>query len=198
MLPKAPLTVGSKAVAVIVLASLNAASHAQTTGIYPDAVYYDAKVVTVDKGFTIAEAFAVLSEKFVAVGSTRAMLALAGPRTKKVDLHGRAVIPGLIDDHYHYLSNAGNDFRDVSLVRAKSLDEFLDIIKRRADEMSPGAVMTTQSGWLPDQFNGRLPNKTDLDKAAPRNPLFVRGGHTMYLNSAALKLAGIDRNTPNP
>ena len=200
MLPKTPLTIGYRAVAVIVLALLGTTSRAQTrsAGIYPDAVYYDAKVITVDKNFTTSQAFAVLGEKFIAVGSNRAMLALAGSRTKKVDLHGRAVIPGLIDDHYHYLSNAGNDFRDVSLVRAKSLDEFLEIIKRRADEMSPGAVMTTQSGWLPDQFNGRLPNKEDLDKAAPRNPLFVRGGHTMYLNSAALKLAGIDRNTPNP
>ncbi|HEV2387629.1 MAG TPA: amidohydrolase [Candidatus Acidoferrales bacterium] len=168
------------------------------TALYPDAVYYNGKVLTVDKNFSVAQAFAIWDGKFVAVGASRAALALAGPRTEKVDLRGRTVIPGLSDDHYHFMMNAGADFKEISLVRARSFDEFLGLIKKRADETPPGQVIETQSGWLPDQFGGRLPDKDDLDKVAPRNPLFVRGGHTMYLNTAALNLARITRATPNP
>jgi predicted amidohydrolase YtcJ len=167
-------------------------------GIFPDAIYYNGKIVTVDKSFSTAEALAVLDDKIVAVGTSRQILPLAGAKTVKVDLHGRTVIPGLSDDHYHYLSNASNDFREISLVRATSFDEFLAIIKKRADSAPAGEVLATQSGWLPDQFDGRLPTKADLDKAAPNNPLLVRGGHTMYLNSAALKMAGITAATPSP
>jgi predicted amidohydrolase YtcJ len=183
--------------AVALLKSVSAAAQ-ERPAIYPDAVYYNGKVVTVDSKFSVVQAFAVLDDKFVAAGTTVDILRLAGPRSKKVDLHGSTVVPGLIDDHYHFISNAGNDFREVALVDAKTFDEFLNIIKERADHTPPGEVITTQSGFLPDQFSGRLPNKDDLDKAAPRNPLFVRGGHTMYLNSAALKLAGITRDAPNP
>lgn len=167
-------------------------------GIFPDAIYYNGKVITVDKAFSTVQAFAVLREQIVAVGSDRQILPLAGPDTLKVDLQHHTVVPGLSDDHYHYLSNASNDFREISLVRATSFAEFLAAIKERADASPPGQVLATQSGWLPDQFDGRLPNKDDLDKAAPNNPILVRGGHTMYLNSAALKMAGITAATPNP
>src|SRR3569832_1040094 len=160
-------------------------------GIYPDAIYFNGKVATVNSKFAIVQAFAVLGDKFVAVGTNAEIQALAGPRTKKVDLQGRTVVPGLIDDHYHFINNAGNDFREVALVHAKSFEEFLSILKGAAEHTPPGQTITTQSGFLPDQFGGRLPYVQDLDVVAPRNPLFVRGGHTMYLNSAALKLAGI-------
>ncbi|MGH9702931.1 MAG: amidohydrolase, partial [Candidatus Acidiferrales bacterium] len=184
---------------VVVLTAFWLEARAQTrSGFAPDAIYHNGKIVTVDQNFSIAQAFAVYDDKFVAVGSNSAMLALAGPRTRKIDLQGRTVVPGLMDDHYHYLSNAANDFKEISLVYAKSYDEFLQIIKTRADQTPPGEPIATQSGWLPDQFGGKLPNKADLDKVSPRNPLFIRGGHTMYLNSSALKLAGITRDTPNP
>lgn len=168
------------------------------SGIFADSVYYDGKIVTVDKSFSTAQALAVLDGKIIAVGSDKQVLALAGPKTVKVDLHGHTVLPGLSDDHYHYLSNASNDFREISLVRAGSFEEFLATIKKAADAAPAGKVLATQSGWLPDQFGGRLPNKADLDSVAPNNPLLVRGGHTMYLNSAALKMVGITSATPSP
>ena len=167
-------------------------------GIYADTVYHNGKIVTVDKDFSVAQAMAIQNDKIVAVGSNDDVLKLAGSQTKRVDLEGHTVVPGLIDDHYHFMGNAGGAFRNVSLVNAASFDEFLRLIKKEADEMPPGEVMTTQSGWLPDQFEGRLPTKEDLDKTAPRNPLFVRGGHTMFLNTAALKMAGITSTTRAP
>jgi len=190
------------AIRVFAILMVLAAYHSQVAGaavgIFPDAIYYNGKIVTVDDNFSIVQALAVLGDKIVLVGTDKDLLPLAGPKTVKVDLHGHTLIPGLSDDHYHYLSNASNDFREISLVRANSFDEFLATIKDRADKSPAGEVLATQSGWLPDQFNGRLPNKSDLDKAAPNNPLLVRGGHTMYLNSAALKMAGITAATPNP
>jgi predicted amidohydrolase YtcJ len=192
--PAAPLW---SALTFFLIAVLSATAGAQT-GLYADAVYYNGKIITVDAKFSIAQAFAVLDDKFVAVGTNQTVLALAGPRTKRIDLQGRSVVPGLIDDHYHFISNAGNDFREIALVDAKSWDEFLNIIKTRADQTPPGEPISSQSGWNHDQFGGRLPTKEDLDKVAPRNPVFLHGGHTMYLNSAALKLAGITRDTPNP
>jgi predicted amidohydrolase YtcJ len=190
------------AIRVFAILMVLAASHSQVAGaavgIFPDAIYYNGKIVTVDDNFSVVQALAVLGDKIVLVGTDKELLPLAGAKTVKVDLHGHTLIPGLSDDHYHYLSNASNDFREISLVRANSFDEFLATIKDRADKSPAGEVLATQSGWLPDQFNGRLPNKSDLDKAAPNNPLLVRGGHTMYLNSAALKMAGITAATPNP
>src|ERR1700675_3803862 len=67
----------------------------------PDAVYYNGKVITVDSANSTKEAFAVKGDKFLAVGTTREMRALAGPKTQLVDLKGKAVMPGLMDNHNH-------------------------------------------------------------------------------------------------
>jgi predicted amidohydrolase YtcJ len=181
----------------LAVTTLSVQARAQSR-LYPDAVYYNGKVATVDKNFSMAQAVAILGDKFVAVGTDKQILALAGPRTTKVDLNGRTVVPGLIDDHYHFMDKAGTSFKRVALVDAMSYDAFLNILKAEAAETAPGQWIITQSGFLPDQFGGRLPNKEDLDKVAPNNPLFVEGGHADYLNSAGLKLAGITRDTPNP
>src|SRR5689334_5333428 len=67
----------------------------------PDAIFYNAKVVTVDPNFHIAEAFAIRGERFTAVGSNKQVRALAGKQTRTIDLGGRTVIPGLMDNHHH-------------------------------------------------------------------------------------------------
>ena len=78
----------------------------QITVPAPDAIFYSGKVVTVDPGFSIQQAFAVRGEQFVAVGSDAQILPLAGPETRKIDLHGFTVIPGLMDDHDHVYAAA--------------------------------------------------------------------------------------------
>jgi predicted amidohydrolase YtcJ len=107
--------------AFLVVASLGAlltGCSQREPGIYADTVYHNGKIVTVDKDFSVAQAMAILNDKIVAVGSNDDVLKLAGSRPKRVDLEGHTVVPGLIDDHYHFMGNAGGAFRNVSLVNA--------------------------------------------------------------------------------
>src|SRR5579864_3873406 len=82
----------------------------------PDEIFYNGKVIMVDPSFRIAEAFALLGDTFLAVGSNASIKALARPRTRMVDLKGHAVIPGLIDNHTHQYNAALIEFRGVDLV----------------------------------------------------------------------------------
>ena len=99
----------------------------------PDAVYYNGKVITVDASNSIKEAFAVKRDKFLAVGTSRAMRALAGPQTQLVDLRGRAVMPGLMDNHNHAyhaaLASRGLDLREVT-----SLAGLLERVRQAAED----------------------------------------------------------------
>src|SRR2546430_526482 len=81
-----------------------AAVFAQQNGAPPDAIFFNGKVVTVDRGFTIQQAFATRGEVYVAVGTNKAIRALAGKSTRLIDLKGATVIPGLTDNHYHMYS----------------------------------------------------------------------------------------------
>src|SRR5437016_12301447 len=88
----------------------------------PDNIFYNGKVITVDRDFHIAQAFAVKGETFLAVGSNREMRALAGPKTRLIDLTGHAVIPGLMDNHNHQHMAAMLD-RGVDMSNLTSLAE---------------------------------------------------------------------------
>ena len=102
---------------------------------YADIVFYNGKVLTVDEGFTIREAVAIRDGKFLAVGDSRAIEAMAGPQTRKVDLDGRSVIPGLIATHQHgYVGNSSKsgterlEFKDV----ASGLEEIKALVAKYA------------------------------------------------------------------
>jgi predicted amidohydrolase YtcJ len=88
----------------------------------PDTVFYNGKVITVDSSNSTKEAFAVKGDKFLAVGTTREMRALAGPQTQLVDLKGKAVMPGLMDNHNHAyhaaMANRGIDLKEVPSLAA--------------------------------------------------------------------------------
>src|SRR5262245_31496583 len=93
----------------------------QDTAATPDAIFFNGKVITVDAGFSIQQAFAVKGETFVAVGTNDRIRALAGRATRVIDLHGSAVIPGLTDNHDHVFDSAKIMLRGVSLDGATSL-----------------------------------------------------------------------------
>ena len=162
----------------------------------PDAVYYNGKVITVDSANSTKEAFAVKGDKFLAVGATREMRALAGPQTQQVDLKGKAVMPGMMDNHNHAyhaaMAKRGIDLREVT-----SLAALLDGVRKAAASAGPGKAVYVASGWELNKFpEKRPPSRQDIDKVAPNNPVVIylnRG--QIYLNSAALKIAGITRDT---
>jgi len=162
----------------------------------PDLIFHNGRILTVDRDFRMAEAAAISGGRFTAVGASRDILKTAGPGTTVVDLQGRAVVPGLGDNHLH--SAGGGPGVDLSL--ARSLAELLEAIGGKVRQSSPGELILTNSDWHEAQLKEqRLPYRQDLDRVAPANPVVVvRGGHEYILNSAALKKWNITRETKEP
>jgi len=162
----------------------------------PELILHGGTVYTADADGSVIQAVAIRDGRFVAVGPDDEVRALAGPETDVRDLGGRAVLPGLGDDHFH----AAGGGPGVELSDARTLQEVLDAIAAAAQEKDPGELIVTQSDWHEGQLDEqRLPYRDDLDAAAPNHPVVVvRGGHEYILNSAALERFGIDRSTEVP
>lgn len=158
---------------------------------------YNGKVFTVDEKFTTAEAVAVDGERIVAVGSTQE-LKNKYQATQEINLQGRLVTPGFNDAHVHFLRGA-LALLSVNVEGTKSLSEAQAKVVAKVKELKPGEWVIGR-GWDHTIWKQNFPTKADLDLIAPDNPVFlVRvDGHVAWVNSAALKLAGIDKNTKNP
>jgi hypothetical protein len=166
-------------------------------------VVINAKVYTVDAAMPRAEAFAVKGGRFLAVGSSADMKALAGKSTQTFDAKGMTVVPGFADCHNHapgttllYEVLVGNPF-EVEFVTIKSIVEKL---RAKAKDTPPG---TWVEGYFFDDTkvqDKRELNVHDLDEVSKEHPVVVghRGGHTSYYNSKALEMAGITKGTPDP
>ena len=172
------------------------AAFGQRPSAIPDEIFYNGKIVTVDASFGVREAFAVRGENILAVGSNGEMQALAGPQTRRTDLRGHTVIPGLMDNHNHQYHATVVFLRGVDLRGVPSLAELLNRIRREAARTPAGRVVYGSMGWNPNEFpERRRPTRQDLDKAAPNHPVVVYQARGLaHLNSAALRLAGITRD----
>lgn len=179
----------------LLAAALSAVTLAQP-GAAPDVVLVNGKVVTVDRAFSVAEAVAVTGDRVTAVGTTAQIKALAGANTKVIDLGGKTLIPGLMDNHLH---SAGGG-PGVDLSRARSLADVFAALSARVRETPAGGVILSNSDWHEAQLREkRLPLRDDLDKVAPNHPVvLVRGGHEYIVNSAALRRWRIDESAPEP
>ena len=163
-----------------------------------DLIIRDAHIVTVDPKFSIAQAAAVRGGKFIAVGSDAEVMKSAGPRTRVVDLHGETVLPGFNDTHVHL--TAGEELPlQVDLTHISSIKQIQTAIAARARQVKPGEWIAGTRGWWEYQLaEGRLPTRADLDSAAPENPVAIPGPHYMIVNSRALALVHVTRDTPDP
>jgi len=181
---------------VLVTLAVGGATHMTGQSAPPDIIFHNAKIVTVDRAFSYAQAAAVRDGRFVAVGTNADIRQLAGPGTRLIDLASRTVVPGLADNHLH---NAGGG-SGVDLSRARSLAEVLSAIAARAKTAPADAVIVTNSDWHEAQLKEqRLPLRRDLDSVAPHHAVvIVRGGHEYILNSAALRRWNIDERTRVP
>ena len=166
-------------------------------GVLPaDTVFINGKVFTADTQSAIVQAFAVKDDRFVAAGSDAAIRVYQGPATKIVDLHGRLVVPGLADGHLH---NEGGG-PGIDLSQARTLADLLAAVATAAKSANPGDLIVSNADWHEAQLKEkRLPLARELDEAAPKNPVvLVRGGHSMILNTVALRKFNITRDTQQP
>jgi predicted amidohydrolase YtcJ len=162
-----------------------------------DLLLTNGNVYTVTEKQPKAEAIAVKTNRIVFVGSNED--AKKFHAAKIVDLHGLTVVPGFTDSHCHIFGIGEREMR-LNLEGTNSLEDFLGRVKERVDKTGPGKWITgrgwIETFWKPPQF----PTRQDLDKIAPNNPVFLTraDGHAAIANSAALKIARIDKNTADP
>ena len=163
----------------------------------PDTILTNGKIVTVDERFSIAGAVAVTGSRISAVGSTRDIEALAGPRTRRIDLGGRTVVPGLIDNHMH-LMRAGTTWQyEVRWDGIASRADAVRMLRERTKAVPPGEWIYTLGGWAMEQFDDKTPfTRAELDRIAPDHPVLLQASYyRSYLNSRAAKALGVDAPT---
>ncbi len=164
-----------------------------------DLIITNAVVYTMNPAQPTATAFAVRDGKFLAVGDNTTIEALGGPQTKTVDLGGASVLPGLCDAHIHFTHYALG-LQRIDIFEVPSLQEMQQRVAAKV-QTTPASSWLTGWGWnqtlWPDK---RFPTRQDLDVVAPDHPVLLheKSGHSAIANTLALRLAGLDANTPNP
>lgn len=164
-----------------------------------DIVFKNGNVYTANDKAPQAQAIAVKADRIVFVGTNAAAQRFVGTNTRVVDLQGKTVLPGFTDSHQH-LSGVGQREMTLNLEGTTSLEDFLAKVKARVDQTKPGEWITGR-GWIETHWKPPVfPTRADLDSVAPNNPMILAraDGHGSVANSAALNLAGITKDTPNP
>jgi predicted amidohydrolase YtcJ len=162
-------------------------------------LFLKGKIYTMDRTLPRVQAVAIEGNRILAVGSDEeAREQTRGVGWEVLDLEGKAVVPGFIDCHVHFLGFAlglrGLDFKVVD-----SLEGALELVGECTRKRGPGEWITG-FGWDHHGWQGGFPRKEDLDHVAPENPVALRrkDGHLMWVNSLALERARIDEETPDP
>ena len=170
--------------------------------IQADLVVLNGNVITVDDTQPRAEAFAVLGDEFVAVGSTSDIRRWVGESTTVIDAEGRTITPGFIDAHMHprptYPESSPLSTVDLRPASVASMSDVIDALAAKAELVPDGQ-------WIrgiryEDTKLGRHPTRADLDQASDRHPIYIThsSGHLGVANSFVLRAAGITRDTPDP
>lgn len=164
-------------------------------------IYINGNIITMNEAAPAAEALGVSGESIAIVGSNADVRAWGGDDCESIDLGGKTVIPGLIESHNHISPGAvWSSYANCSSVTCSTLEEVLDAISERVAQTPAGEWV--QGFGLDDTANAdmRHLNRHDLDAITTEHPIYVShvSGHLAYLNSKALEMAGINRDTPDP
>ena len=154
----------------------------------PDRIFYNGEILTVDEDFSTAEAIAIRGERILAVGDTADIRGLADGDTVQIDLGGKTMIPGLIDNHIHYLRGTNFAAYELRIHGVTSRAKVHDMITARAEDLGPGEWVFILGGWNEQQFADKPGGFTreELDEAAPNNPVFIQKTYSsFYMNSLA-------------
>jgi len=182
-------------------AALSMRSAFAQSAITADLILSNGKIVTVDDRFTIAQAVAIKGNRIVAVGANQEMDRLAAPKARRVNLRGRTVIPGLIDNHNHLL-RAGNTWQlELRWDGVYSRKKAIEMLRARAKQVGAGQWVFNIGGWATAQFadDPKPFTREELDQIAPDNPVALQESYyQVFLNSRGLKAFGIEPNAPDP
>jgi hypothetical protein len=163
-----------------------------------DFVLVGGRVWTLDADRPWASAVAIAGGRIAAVGGDRDVGGLIGPATRRIDLRGRLLVPGFQDAHVHPVT-AGLSAERCDLHGIRTKAEYLAAITRYAAD-HPQREWIEGDGWSLDAFPGGTPDRASLDALVPDRPVYLenRDGHDAWVNSRALELAGVTRDTPDP
>ena len=188
-----------KMAVLLAIASSTATLFAQQPA--PDLILSNGKIITVDERFRIAQAVAIQGDRIVAVGTNQEIAQLAGPNTRRIDLMGRAVTPGLIDNHMHLLRAATTWLRELRFDGVDSRKQAIEMLRARVKAAGPGEWVYNIGGWTHQQFadDPKPFTREELDQIAPDNPVALQESYyQVFLNSRALQALGIEANAPDP
>ena len=166
----------------------------------PDLILHGGRITTLDRARPVATAVAIRDGRFLRVGDDREVLALAGPTTRRIDLHGRSVLPGLCDNHLHLIRGGLNFNLELRWDGVRSLADAMAMLKRQVAITPPPQWVRVIGGFSEHQFaEKRLPTLAELNAVAPDTPVFILHLYDRaLLNGAALRAVGYTRDTPDP
>jgi predicted amidohydrolase YtcJ len=162
-----------------------------------EVVFHNGKVVTQWSQLPVAQAFLVSDNHFVKVGSNREVLAAAKPEAKRVDLHGRTVLPGLNDSHTHPIGAALSEF-DGPVPVMHSISDVQAYLKKLAGQTQRGSLLFVPKVYSTRLADRRYPTRYELDAAVGDREAMTDNGYASVLNSVLLKRLNISRDTPQP
>lgn len=164
-----------------------------------DLIVTNARIYTADQARPRASAMAIRDGRIVFVGNARGAATLAGPRTERLDLGGKTVIPGMVDAHAHLLG-LGRALHHVDLVGTTSYEEVVARAAERARTAQPGEWIQGRGWDQNDWADTRFPTHDALSRAIPDNPVYLTrvDGHAALVNAKALELSGVSAQTPDP
>jgi predicted amidohydrolase YtcJ len=166
----------------------------------PDFILHGGRFTTLDRSNPMASAVAIKSGVFTAVGRGEEIMPLAGPSTRIIDLKGRRVLPGLIDNHLHIIRGGLNYNMELRWDGITSLADAMAMLKRQIAVTRPPQWVRVVGGFTAHQFvEKRLPTIEELNAVAPDTPVFLLHLYDRaFLNAAALRVVGYTKDTPEP
>jgi len=173
---------------------------ATTNNTTPDLILHRGLFTTLDRSNPHAEAVAIKDGRFTHVGRANEIMALAGPNTQVIDLHGKRVLPGLIDNHCHIIRGGLNFNLELRWDGVRSLADAMGMLKAQVDITPAPQWVRVVGGFTEHQFaEKRLPTIEELNAVAPDTPVFILHLYDRaLLNGAALRAVGYTRDTPEP
>src|SRR6266852_3070638 len=164
-----------------------------------DLILYNGRFSTLDSSNASPEAVAIADGRFLSVGRARDLEVTAGATTKRIDLHGRRVIPGLIDSHMHIIRGGLNYNLELRWDGVRSLADAMRMLKQQVDRTPAPQWVRVVGGFTALQFaEKRLPTLEEINAVAPDTPVFILHLYDRaLLNGAALRAVGYTKDTPN-